>query len=64
MDLSYLFNYMEKLLICLMLGCLFWDFDIKVDVRKYFGEVIIRLGGGDIIFDMCNNMVVWFVGNR
>ena len=39
MDPSYPLNYMEKPLTRLMLGRSFWDLDIKVDVRKYPGEV-------------------------
>lgn len=64
MDPSYPLNYMEKPLTRLMLGRSFWDLDIKVDVRKYPGEVTTRSGGGDITLDMRNNTAAWFAGNR
>lgn len=63
MNLSYLFNYMEKLLICLMLGCFWWDLNIKVDVEKYLG-VVLEEGQNVIeIISLYLNLIKWFVGN-
>lgn len=63
MNLSYLFNYMEKLLMCLMLGCFWWDLNIKVDVEKYLGVVLVE---GEKVIESISlylNLIKWFVGN-
>lgn len=65
MNPSYPLNYMEKPLTRLMLGRSYWDYDVKVDVRQFPGEPMgSRKGGASLTFDMTNNTVAYFAGNR
>ncbi|MDD1793381.1 SslE/AcfD family lipoprotein zinc metalloprotease [Enterovibrio sp. ZSDZ42] len=64
MNPSYPLNYMEKPLTRLMLGRSFWDYDVIVDIRQFPGEPDGFATGKELTFDMSNNPVAYYAGNR